>query len=95
MKKGEKFSKKGLSHGNTKKNTPVHAPDHVMRREALKRIAYLGIGTLTGAVLMNSCEPYSDYNDYSDYSNYYSNYYSRYSNYYYDYYSVYSAYWDA
>lgn len=72
----------------SKKNTST--ANHIKRKEALKRIAYLGLATITGAVFMNSCEdPYSDYSDYSDY---YSNYYSRS---YYDYYSVYSAYWDA
>jgi len=70
-------------------------PVNIKRREALKRIAYLAAGGVTGATLLNSCIPLP-YDDYSDYFDYYSNYYSNYyNNYYYDYYSVYSAYWDA
>lgn len=94
MKKEIKLSKKSHNQEEIKKNTPQ--PENLMRREAIKRIAFLALGSITGSVFLNSCDPYSDYSDYEDYYDYYSyyNYYSRYSNYYYDYYSRYSAYWD-
>ncbi len=90
-------SKNNLPEGESKKD--LQSNDMLKRREALKRIAFLAAGTVTGSLLLKSCEPpYWDYSDYSDYSDYYYNYYSNYysdSYYYYDYYSVYSAYWDS
>jgi hypothetical protein len=84
----------GLASGEDKDNSGK--PVNLKRREALKRIAALAAGTITGAIILDSCIPYIDYSDYSDYySNYYSDYYSRYYSDYYDYYSVYSVYWDA
>jgi len=84
--------KKGIE--NSKENSD-QKPDNIKRREALKRIAYMTVGGITGASLLNSCIPLP-YDDYSDYTDYYYNYYSNYyNNYYYNYYSVYSAYWDA
>ncbi len=86
---------------NSKENSPQAeqkkdeaSNEMLKRREALKRIALMAVGTITGSFIMKSCEPYSDYSDYYDYYNYYSNYYSD-SYYYYDYYSVYSVYWDS
>jgi hypothetical protein len=90
MKKEIKSSKKTHPQKDLDKNTPIS--DNIMRREAIKRIAYLALGGVTGIALINSCyEDYSDYYDYV-YSDYYSDYY--YYDDYYDYYSVYSVYWD-
>jgi hypothetical protein len=92
MKEKVEHPEKNLPEGDAKK--VAQTPDSVMRREALKRIAYLAIGSITGSILINSCyTDYSDYEDYSDYYDYYSRSYSE-SYYYYDYYSVYSVYWD-
>jgi hypothetical protein len=92
MKKEIKPSKEKLPSEDQSKNNTV--PDSIMRRDALKRIAFLALGSVTGAAVMHSCY-YDDYTDYEDYSDYYGNYYSAYSNSYYDYYSIYSAYWDS
>ena len=88
MTKKNLSKKKDPTHGKGKKDSPNS--ETLKRREALKRIAIIGLTTIPGAVILSSC-PYEDYEDYYDY---YSNYYSRYSNYYYNYYSVYSVYWD-
>jgi len=90
MKSEIKKTGNSLPEGDLTKKNPK--TDSMQRREALKRIACIVTGGITGATMMSvSCE----YSDYSDYYDYYSNYYSRYSNYYYDYYSVYSVYWDS
>jgi hypothetical protein len=91
MKRKTMRTKTAIPKGREQKK--VAGPDNIQRREAIKRIALMALGGITGASLISSCEP-PWYDDYSDYSDYYSDYYSRYSNNYYDYYSVYSAYWD-
>jgi len=95
MKKAIKPSEKPLPQNDPDKNSP--SPESLMRREALKRIAFMALGSVAGATLIAASCIDGDgdsYDDYDDYSDYYSNYYSNYSNSYYDYYSVYSVYWD-
>ncbi len=80
-----------------KENMEEEKKGPISRREALKRIAKIGIG-VAGASALASCD-WLFYYDYSDYYNYYYDYYSNYysdyyaySNYYYDYYGNYYAY---
>ncbi len=90
-----------------KSSGSAKTPHTLMRREAIKRIAFLAAGGLTGAVLASSCtkpeDPYSSYASYASYNSYnsynsyksYSSYtsYSSYNNYSnYSSYSRYSAY---
>ena len=86
------------------------APDNIIRREAIKRIAYLAAGGLAGSFLASCTKPeddyssYSSYNSYSSYASYnsynvyssYSSYsnYSNYSNYYHAYNDYYNYYYN-
>jgi hypothetical protein len=99
MKKKIKNSEKELPASDLEKsNQPTI---NLMRREAIKRIAYLAVGGLTGAVFIDSCtkpaDPYSSYTSYSSYHSYASytsyNSYGNYSSYRsYGNYSSYSSY---
>lgn len=68
-----------------KSSGPAKTPHNLMRREAIKRIAFLAAGGLTGAILSNSCtkpEEYSSYTSYSSYNSYKSyNSYNSYNSY--------------
>lgn len=76
----------------------VKKADRVKRREALKRIATLTVGGITGSMIYAACKDdpvsaYGDYSSYSSYSNYSSyNSYSSYSSY--NDYSSYNSYND-
>ena len=82
MKKIESNNSKGTSPEKQKKEI-LKKSNSLQRREALKRMAILAAGSLTGVIFIGSCDKYSDYYDYySDYSSdYYSNYYTDYYNY--------------
>jgi len=73
------------------KRTEAEPKKEISRREALKRIAKVGIG-VAGVSALASCDFIYDwiYYDYYDYYSAYSDYYSAYS----DYYSAYSNYYN-